>query len=92
MVDNYDRRLCLLPGMADNNGCRFCKYSISVLWRREADVIGKFALNDLKCGGTEASLEKCSYSITADRINDCMDHEYAGVECNHDSINIDDYS
>ena len=53
--------------------------------------IGKFALTELICDGTEASLEKCSYSIAPGKINNCTDTEYAGVECHHDSINIDDY-
>ena len=39
--------------------------------------IGKFALNDLKCKGTEAFLEQCEYSDTPPRINSCRDEEYS---------------
>ena len=42
------------------------------------DGSNTFALDDINCSGNESSLQDCTYST----IENCVNTEYAGVECN----------
>ena len=50
----------------------------------EGQSLRKFGLDDIKCNGTESSLEQCpSLTIVSQtKKHNCADNEYAGVECN----------
>ena len=88
--DNFDKKdgdvICHMLGYlsaknatTDGYGSGYGKYET---W--EGKSLRKFGLDDIKCNGTESSLEQCpSYHIVSQtNTYGCGDQEYAGVDCN----------